>query len=104
LEKIVAIAHLVFLTAKQESTEQAARIIRSAKREFRTLPGVLDVRIHVRIGASEESKRSYGIITRFADAQSLAAFLPHPVHMDIGKEMREHFTDFAVHDFTELDG
>lgn len=100
----MAIAHLVFLTSKQgSSSAQAERILESAKREFGALPGVLEVRIAARIGEGDISKRSYGIITRFADSESLAAFLPHPVHLAIGKEMREHFTDFAVHDFTELD-
>jgi heme-degrading monooxygenase HmoA len=99
----VAIAHLVFLTAKPESAGPTAeRIIESAKREFAKIPGVLEVQTHLRIGEGEAAKRSYGIISRFKDAESLAAYLPHPVHMAIGKEMREHFTDFAVHDFTEI--
>jgi hypothetical protein len=104
MERIVAIEHLVFMNRKQDSAvEQAERILQSAKRQFPALPGVLDVRIAVRSEETAASRRSYGLLMRFVDSQSLAAFLPHPVHTAIGKEMQEHFTDFAVHDFAELD-
>jgi hypothetical protein len=104
MERVVAIEHLVFMNRKQDSAiEQAERILQSAKRQFRALPGVLDVRIAVRSEQTDASRRSYGLFMRFVDSQSLAAFLPHPVHAAIGKEMQGHFTDFAVHDFAELD-
>lgn len=101
----MAVDHLVFMNRKADSVlAEAERLLQSAKRQFSALPGVLDVRTGVRNAQNDASPRSYCFLMRLADPQSLAAFLPHPVHAAVGKQLREHFTDFAVHDFAELDG
>ena len=100
----MAIEHLVFLKRKPECTiEHAERILHAAKREFPAVPGVLDVRVAVASPQTDASRVSYCLLMRFANAESLAAYLPHPIHGAFVKEMREHFTDFAVHDFADLD-
>ncbi len=99
----MAVEHLVFMNRKSDSSlEESERLLRSAKRDFRALPGVLDVRIAVADAASGAPRRSYGFLMRFTDSESLAAYLQHPVHVAIGNQLQRHFTDFAVHDLTEL--
>jgi len=99
----VAVEHLVLMNRKPGSVlEEAERLLQSARRQFRALPGVLDVRVGVRNAQDGVPPSAYCFLMRFADPQSLAAFLPHPVHAAVGKQLREHFMDFAVHDFAEL--
>ena len=99
----MAVEHVVLMNRKADSVpEEAERLLQSARRQFRALPGVLDVRVGVRNAQGEAPPSAYCFLMRFADPQSLAGFLPHPVHAAVGKQLREHFTDFAVHDFAEL--
>ena len=93
--------HVVLFRFK-EGTTQAA--IDHLVAEYRALPSKIDTMKHFEWGVDVSvEKRSEGythcFISTFADADGLAAYLPHPAHVAYVEELKPHLDGLLVLDF-----
>ena len=102
----MAVKHLVVFEFKPGTTaEDIARIMQGLRELVGVVPGLLDFQGGVYSGpypgATNLNQRyTHGFVMTFRDAESRAAYLPHPAHVQFKDErLLPHLQDVIAFDF-----
>lgn len=96
------IEHLVLFKLKPGTTEAQIKTLTDALLSMKSqIPGILE--ISAGVNNSPEGKDqgfNFGLLVRFEDAAARDGYLPHPVHVQTGKDhIRPLVEDVLVLDF-----
>lgn len=81
------VTHVVLIKPKAETTaEQIQTILEQAKDLQQIIPGIVDAQVGKNQGGQQQGY-SYGLIMQFESMERLQAYMPHPAHQVVGKEI-----------------
>ena len=91
------IVHVVLIEWHAGADPAAAEAL--VDRNLRPLPGVLTLERGPSVSTEGlESGFDWALVIRFADEDALAAYLPHPDHVVVGRHLQEHAARLVVFD------
>jgi hypothetical protein len=97
--------HVVLCWLKDAGNVEHRRQIMDASRSFRNIPGVLAVRVGEAIDSDRvivDDSFDVAVSLSFADEQSLAEYLAHPIHQKAKREILLPIVNkIVVYDFSE---
>ncbi|GCE19522.1 Dabb family protein [Dictyobacter kobayashii] len=83
------ITHVVLVQPKPEATpEQIQTVLEQVRALKQLIPGIQDVQVGKNLGQHTQGY-SYGMIMQFEDMEHLKAYLPHPAHQTVVKEIMQ---------------
>ncbi len=81
------VTHIVLIKPKADTTaEQIQTILEQAKDLQQIIPGIVDAKVGKNQAGHQEGY-SYGLIMQFENMEQLQAYMPHPAHQVVGKEI-----------------
>ena len=95
------IDHVVLLQPRTDVTEEEiTRILSHVQDLQESIPGIIETRAGKNLSVNNQGY-GYGFVMRFVNAESLKAYVPHPAHQVVSKELQnicESIIDFDVED------
>ncbi len=81
------VTHVVLIKPKAETTaEQIQTVLEQAKNLQQIIPGIVDAQVGKNQGGLQQGY-TYGLIMQFENMERLQAYMPHPAHQIVGKEI-----------------
>lgn len=90
--------HVVFFRLKPEHADRAAELADRLAGMRGQIPGLRELEAGVDVARSERAW-DVALITRFDDAEALAVYRDHPVHLDVLAFVRDVCSETAVVDY-----
>jgi heme-degrading monooxygenase HmoA len=93
------IDHVVLLQPKAEVTEEEiTRVLSHVQGLQETIPGIVEARVGKNLSMNHQGY-VYGFVMRFIDKEHLKAYVPHPAHQVVSKELQnicQSIIDFDI--------
>jgi len=81
------ISHVVLLQPKAEVTEEDITTVLSHVQDLQeSIPGIVETRVGKNLSMNRQGY-VYGFVMRFVDAEHLKAYVPHPAHQVVSREL-----------------
>jgi hypothetical protein len=97
------ITHVVICYLKQPADPAARRKLIDASKEFRAIPGVLDVRVGKALPSTRPivvSDYDVGVVITYRDADAMKIYATHPIHEKAVREVLQPLTSkVIIYDF-----
>jgi quinol monooxygenase YgiN len=90
-------AHIVLYRVRPDPSDRGRRRLGQLIQSLRALPGVLDVQTGSNVGPEQYTQGyDWGFCMHFADRAARDAYLEHPEHLQVAREVEQLIDDLVV--------